>query len=371
MRATPAGARPGVARPTRALVALASWGLPGAPRLTGPVGPDEGVALVAWAEATQLLGPLALAVQAGDLVLLPDARALLAERQEASLWWSLAVEHRLLHVRSIFAAAGGIDHLVIKGPAVAHLDEGDPSLRSFADLDLLVRAHDLDRAVAALEASGATRPWAERRPGFDHRFAKSVTLTGPDAIELDLHRSLCDGAHGFRIPLDRLFAERGQTRIGDQEVDTLGLVQRVLHAAYHAILGSPTPKLMSLRDLAGYLTRADVSMEAVLAEARRWRGEAVLATAVGETLDALSFDAPAWLAWQRSRVVDPREQAVIERHRREGSTPGRAKLDGLRELTRLDAGRYLFALAVPSSAHLQSRGLTLGSVYRRRLTRTR
>ena len=49
---------------------------------------------------------------------------------------------------------------------------------------------------------------------------------------------------------------------------SLALVHRVLHAAYHAVLGSPEPKLMSLRDLARYLASDSISMEELVAEAR-------------------------------------------------------------------------------------------------------
>lgn len=223
--------------------------------------------------------------------------------------------------------------------------------------------------MAALERDGSTRPWAERRPGFDRRFAKSVTLTHPQGIELDLHRSLCDGAHGFRIPLDRLFADQESFALGGHGFAALSAPHRLLHAAYHAVLGSPVPRLMSLRDLGGYLTRSDLRVYDVVAEAGRWRGEAVLAVAVHETLDTLGIDAPAWQLWAEGVRVDAREQAIVDRQRVEGSTPGRAKLDGLVELAPAERLAYLFALAVPSAAHLRSRDLRLAQIYRRRVNR--
>ena len=51
------------------------------------------------------------------------------------------------------------------------------------------------------------------------------------------------------------------------------------------------------------------------------------------------------------------ELAIVERHRREGSGIGRSKLDAVRELPWAQRGAYVLGLAVPSGAHLRSRGL--------------
>ena len=48
---------------------------------------------------------------------------------------------------------------------------------------------------------------------------------------------------------------------------------------------------------------------------------------------------------------------MIGRHRQEGSSLGRAKLDVARELPFRDRVAYLTALAWPSRAHLESRSL--------------
>lgn len=340
------------------LCQVAAWTLPGSGPIDTPSTEDAALALVERATQARLLGPLLLAVDSGTLVLTGKAVEVLVERHREAQMWCLRLEVRLLEVRSWFAEAGGVEHLVLKGSAVAHLDELDPSLRSFGDLDLLVAGADLDRAVEVLTARGATRPWAERRPGYDRRFAKSVTMTCPDGVELDLHRSLADGVHGFRIPLGRLFADPDFFDLGGDRVPALPPVHRLLHAAYHAVLGSPSPRLMSLRDLAGYLDRPSLGPELVVPEVKRWRGEAVLAPAVGLVVDTLGPVPLPWQAWADSVAVDNAEAAVVDRQRREGSALGRGKLDALRELrTRRDRAAYALALAVPSSAHLRSRGL--------------
>jgi len=321
--------------------------------------------LIAAAESQRMLGPLVDAAMAGEIELSDEHVERLHERHAAVMAWCVLIEVRLLEVRQWFDAAGGVEHRVIKGSAVAHLDEVDPAMRSFADLDLLVAADDLDRAVRTLERKGAARPWPERRPGFDRRFAKSVTLTYPDGIEIDLHRTLCDGVHGARIPLDELFGTSDRFDIGGDQVPALTAPHRMLHAAYHAVLGSPMPRLLSLRDLAHYMSRPDLSTDVVVPIARAWRGESVLAAAIDVTTATLDVDAPDWATWRATAITNHHEQELIERQRREGSSFGRGKFAVLGELPDIRTkAAYATAVVWPTSTHLRARGLRRSDLLR-------
>jgi hypothetical protein len=338
---------------------LVAWSLTGATRISSPPDLPAALELVDAARHARLLGPLLQAEEAGAVTLPPGARDRLVHHHRAAQRWCLLLEHRLLEVRRWFAEDGGITHLVLKGPAIAHLDEDDPADRSFADIDLLVAADDLDRGVAALVARGGERPWVERRPGYDRRFAKSVTVTFPDGIEVDVHRSLSDGAHGFRVPLDRLFADATTFPLGGEEVACLSLLHRFLHAAWHAVLGSPSPRLSSLRDLGRHLLDPGLSPDVVVPEVEQWRGRAVLAAAIDEALGRLDLEAPAWCAWADAArpTISPREAAIVARQRVEGSGLGRGKVDAMRELPVSQRLAYAAGLLVPARAHLRSRGM--------------
>ncbi len=352
------------------LAHVAGWLLPGAPPVEPLTAPAEVDLLVERATTLRLLGPLLLVVDAGALPLPDRAVERIVARHEESLLWCLRLESRLLEIGSWFAARG-IEHLVVKGSAVAHLDDADPSLRSFADLDLLVRGPDLPDAVGTLLDRGATRPYVERRPGFDRRFVKSVTVTLDDGVEVDLHRSLCDGSHGFRIPLDRLFARAVTFPLGGQEVRTLDRTHRALHAAYHGVLGSAAPPLRTVRDLGAYLSSPDLPPEVLAAEAREWRGEAVLAEAVRTAFETFDFDAPLWRDWLDEVVVDPHEADIVARQRVESGSFGRAKLTALRELAWPDRVAYAAGVALPTTAHLRSRGIRRTDVVRTAAARAR
>ncbi|HMR94763.1 MAG TPA: nucleotidyltransferase family protein [Microthrixaceae bacterium] len=346
---------------------LAAAGLPGATALAGvDVGSSSFTReLIEAAESERLLGPLQEAVLSGKIELSPEDVELLVERQSAAMAWCLMIEVRLLEVRALFDRAGGVRHLVLKGPAVAHLDESDPAMRSFADLDLLVDGTDIDLAVEVLRRSGAERLWPQRRPGFDRRFAKSVTMTCRDGIEVDLHRTLCDGVHGARIPVAELFEHPDTFALCGEQIPTLSRPHRMMHALYHAVLGSPTPRLSSLRDIGRYLASGDLGPDVIAPVAVSWRGVEVVRAAVSETLDTLRFEAPTWKRWLRHQEINPRESARVRRQRSEGSSFGVGKLDMAREFHGLRRqAAYLIALAWPTSEHLEARGMGRRDVFR-------
>ena len=152
----------------QALHQVAGWLLPGA----SPVDPvHEAIApdLVVRARSARMLGPLLAVVDSGGLDLTAEGLVAARAQHEAAMLWCMHVETQLLHIRRWLKQAGGLPHLVVKGPAVAHLDDLDPSLRAFADLDLLVPAEHLTGVIEVLVAHGGHRADEERRAGFVER----------------------------------------------------------------------------------------------------------------------------------------------------------------------------------------------------------
>lgn len=345
--------------PELILQQVAGQMLPGSPSVTPAICRQDAERLVELAKKERLLGPLLDCVDSGVLDLSETMVDRLVRSHRQAMRWCLYLERRLLEVADWFSAAGGVEFLVIKGPAVAHLDHCDPGQRSFNDLDLLVHGRDMDRAIECLERRGALRRVPERRPGFDRRFIKSVGLVCADGVELDIHRSFSGGAHGFRIRLDRVFDGADTFAVGGVDFKAPNPIHRALHASYHAVVGSNPPPLRTLRDLAGYLVSPDVSPELLVAEARRWRCETVLAEAVRATLDTLSFDANGWDRWLDDFRPDPAELAIIRR----GHDPRGRPIEWttIRELAWRDRAAFAWAVALPSKAVLEQRGATLSA----------
>jgi len=173
----------------------------------------------------------------------------------------------------------GIDLCLLKGPALAALDYPDVQQRPTGDLDLLVRAGQIDLAVEALVAAGGT--WTDPEPVGDYvRLAgKGATVMMPDGLEVDLHRILVWGPFGVRVPDDELWAERRAFTYAGVPRRGLGREETLLHVALHLlVLG--TVRAREVRDVGQLLCSPDLDAERLLVLARRWGQEAVLATAV-------------------------------------------------------------------------------------------
>ena len=62
--------------------------------------------------------------------------------------------YRTMHEVLTRLVEAGVDHLVVKGPALAQLVYPDAGLRSFTDLDLVIRERDHERAHRVLDEAG-------------------------------------------------------------------------------------------------------------------------------------------------------------------------------------------------------------------------
>lgn len=326
---------------------VASWLVPGSADIEALESPEQAGSLVALAQAERLLGPLLVAVDGGALPLPAPVVVDLVDRHKQAMLWCLHVETRLLDLAEWFDDAGVVDYRVLKGLAAAHLDEPDPSLRFLSDIDVLIPATVWDRAVAVLLEHGAWRPQPERRPGFDRRFAKGLHVVLPDRVEVDLHRTLVQRAHTFRIPLERLFADPESFVVGGREFLAMAAPQRALNIAYHAVVNGPVPPLRNLRDLAQYLARPELGPEVLVPEVERWRGLAVLARGVRAVLVGLPVSLPAWENWLDRVVVDPAEDALLTRGQRVSPWP--VEWSVIRELPWPDRAEFLWAVALPSA----------------------
>lgn len=323
--------------------------------------------VVEQARAQRVIGPTVWGLSDAGADLSDDAASLARDRFQGAMAWCLELELRLIEVSRWFDEIGGVDFLVLKGAAVAHLDEVDPSQRSFADLDLLIAATDMDRALRALQTHGAVRRIPEHHPGFDRRFVKGVGLTCPDGIEIDVHRALCVGALGFRIPLDELFANPEHFTVGGKRFAALRLEHRALHAAYHATVGSPHPALHTVRDLYRYLARPQLSPDVLSQEASRWRGETVLWAGV-EAVSRSFGDLPGqWQQWFDEFEPSQRDLRLIEASCR----PARWPIDPniVRELGWRHGSRYTWGVLFPSPTVLAERAQTRRGRLRRGLGR--
>lgn len=302
---------------------VVAYGLPGQPEfllegLELDRAPDEPLADDRWKPLLQEVqrhrvpGLLMAAVDDGALAVTESQREDARHLHLNSCSSVLGLERRLLEVVEVLENAL-IEVVVLKGSAHAHLCYPDPAMRHFGDVDLLVPSHQLYDAVTVLrEVRGTRRSVPELRPGFDGRFAKSVTLDDPTGVEIDLHRTLLFGTFAFAIDEDELFADTVTFSVGGRELRALSPETRLLHVSYHAGLGDKRPRGNSMRDLAQVWLTGDHDDARLLSLARGWRSEAVLSHGLELCRDVLDIEVGGSLAeGLRRRQPGPDEVRAI------------------------------------------------------------
>ncbi|HEV7589110.1 MAG TPA: nucleotidyltransferase family protein, partial [Longimicrobium sp.] len=174
-----------------------------------------------------------------DAPLPPSARAALRleARAEAHRGLLLAAE-----LRRLLAAleSAGVQALAYKGPALAMRAYGDLSLRSFIDLDLLVRPADVPRAIQCLAAAGyapalalspAQERWFRRVDG-DYPLVHRET-----GLLVELHARVSSERFCMPISTEALMRRSTTMPLGGGEVRTLGdedlLLVLCVHGAKH------------------------------------------------------------------------------------------------------------------------------------------
>ena len=293
----------------------------------------------------------------GSLAVTDFQLAEITEREVAGAARSLLLERALIETMDVLSSVE-VPFRGLKGPAVAHLDYPDPALRLFGDIDILLRATDFDRGVEALLDAGCTRPVPELAPGFDRRFGKGATLRRPDGVEVDVHRILVAGTFGLRFDSNALFDTVETFEIGGRAVPALGRVERFLHACFHAALGNPRPRLMSVRDVGQMVTSPHFDWPAALLLAQRRGAEAPVERALRLCTDLLGVGMPPEIAsWLARFTPSPRDSRAVEACLREDGRFAQQAIDAVRDVRGVRAKLdYVRALTLPQGTHLAGRG---------------
>jgi hypothetical protein len=276
---------------------------------------DEFRSLIGWAQAERLCGLLWRAHQAGELSIVAGAspasvagvEAALREAVVAALQSSLAAEATGLCAVGALRSAG-IEALLFKGLATAHLDYSDPAERTFFDADVLVARRDLPAAVAQLARAGFSRAPSRLRPSWERRFARAVELRNRSGVELDLHAALATGYFGQRLDHDLVRTDRATVDLGGVECHAFGSTARLLISCY-AIVLSRGPALRLYGDLARQLLVVGADWRT----AARWAGDGdcVVAEALRRVGAVLDIEHEA-LDWATTVVPSERAQRALD-----------------------------------------------------------
>ncbi len=340
------------------LLAVAGYALPDARRAfpQEPLRDEQWTAVLSGAQTHRVIGQLRASVDGGVLPATEIQARQARAAHTSAMVRVLALERELIAVIDLLAASA-IETRILKGSAVAHLDYAQPALRTFMDLDILVRPDDFDSAVHVLSDAGFARRLAEPRPGFDRRFDKGTTLLSPLGYEVDLHRTFVLGPWGLLVDLDDLWEGGQELLIGGRSLRALSSVNRMLHACYHAALGDWPLRLGSLRDVAEMLRRPNQHGKVLTRAAAAWGVEAVVAAALVDTRRLLGIATTSELAaWAEGYVPSRREEARLGLHTHANKTFTAQALATLSGLPRLrDKVAYVRALIRPDAQYTAGR----------------
>lgn len=336
--------------------ALVGLGVDGAsePWPIGPLSDAQWSVLLERCQKQRLVGSLCESIRQRHLDVSDAQLATALGLQIETAHHALRVQRALIETADAFRAKG-ISFVVLKGPAVAQTVYPEPSQRDYLDLDVLVS--DIDGAVSALSQQGAVRVNDELRVGFDRRFGKAVTMRNADRIEIDVHRAIAPGAFGLLARGGELLPAARTFTIGGIELPTLSLEGHLVQGCYHLSLGDDDPRGSNVRDVALMLAAPALDTHEVIALARRWKGEAVLADAIRRCVDHVPMTATPLTDWARRYVVSQRDRDLLDSYRSPDRF-GAMALSALRVLPWRQRAAYLRALVLPSAANLKTRSLT-------------
>lgn len=342
---------------------IAGYGLEGFGAGPPPSASDLGsVILMAELVDQRLTGLAAAAAQDGRLPLERNQATALSDKHREAMMWALDVERMLMTIDEAFGDAG-IEYLVLKGASLAHALYPDPSLRPFADLDVLIRGSHWDQACALLPSLGFPRRHPESRPGFVDAFGKAAVHVDGDGPELDVHRRLVVGPHGLSVDPEELFESPAWFRVGGRWVRRLDDGLLFVHACMHAALGHKTPRLLPLRDVLQVAEMGEIDWDLVAERAHRWKLRAVIGHAVRTAADVLEVRPPEEAARLAASLAPSRRerrwlQAYTTDRRYRGGTARSAvsAIPGVR-----GKASYIAALLFPSREFADERTRSHGA----------
>jgi hypothetical protein len=247
--------------------------------------------LLLLAEEHGVVAHVAAGVNETKATIPEEARKELQERQRAQNFQTLRLTAELFRILETFAEKK-IPALAIKGPVLAMRAYGDPAMRGYGDLDLLVRQCDVRGATEAMVTLGfeAAVPFtaidAGKIPG-QYLFSKPESK-----LLVELHNDLTLRYFPQPLPIEDFFARQVRVRLDAHEAPAPSvedeLVLICIHGAKHF-----WERLIWVADVAALATRqTEMDWERAEESARAVRAEHLLHTGLRLAAELLRVRLP-------------------------------------------------------------------------------
>lgn len=179
-----------------------------------------------------------------------------------------------------------IDLIILKGPAVAVAAYGNPSLRTFADIDLLVRKQDLTSARDLLLALGYTRDYS---PSSEQQLISDQHALefSRENIKVELHWALLEKHLRFDISEAELWSTSRLVPCAGAELRVLGPAHLFMFLCAHGTKHE-WERIRWICDIVQLSERLDSGeADAVLALAERANAKRILELALRVARDVI------------------------------------------------------------------------------------
>ncbi len=221
----------------------------------------------------------------------PEIRQTLLERHRAQVFSTLRMTAELFRLLDRFAAQG-IGALVVKGPVLAVQAYGDPAMRNYGDLDLLVRQRDIRRATELMIEAGyaATVSLSSIDAG---KIPGQYLFSKPDSkLIVELHNDHTLRYFPRRLPLESFFERHIRVRLDAHDAPALSvedeLVLICIHGGKHF-----WERLMWIADVAALVSRqSGIDWKRAFASASEVGAERMLHTGLRLAADLLKTPLP-------------------------------------------------------------------------------
>ena len=261
-------------------------------RLSGLLHSVDSPRLIILGQEHGAIGHLASGLSSlGQTAVPPEIKLALLDRQRAQNFLTLRLTAELFRLLEQFTAKN-ISALTVKGPVLAMQAYGDPAMRSYGDLDLLVRQRDIRRATEAMLASGY-QPRISLSEIDAGKIPGQYLFYKPDSnLIVELHNDFTLRYFPRRLPIEACFARQIRVHLDNHEVPTLAvedeLVLVCIHGAKHF-----WERLSWIADVAALVTRqTGIDWDRALESARAVRAEHLLHTGLRLAADLLHARLP-------------------------------------------------------------------------------
>jgi hypothetical protein len=226
----------------------------------------------------------------GEGAVPPEILEELRESHRAQVLFTLLLTAEMFRLFDRFTASG-VEALVTKGPVLSARCYGDPGLRQYGDLDLIVRDRDISRSTELMMSLGyearvpLTAIQAKKIPG-EYVFRQSSAK-----LLVEFHTELTFRYHPRPLPVEKLFERQVRVKIDAHDVPALSpedeLILISIHGAKHF-----WEQLSYIADVAAFVSKQDLNWARVRSSAQEVGGERMLNVGLRLAADVLGAPLP-------------------------------------------------------------------------------